>query len=83
MFNESKFEIFGSNGRVFVRRREGERMGSACVVPTVKHRGEGVIVWGCFTGDTVGDLFKIQGTLNQHGYHGILQADMPSHLVCA
>ena len=24
-------------------------------------------------GDTVGDLFKIEGILNQHGYHSILQ----------
>ena len=29
--------------------------------------------WGCFAGDTVGYLFRIQGTLNQHGYHSILQ----------
>ena len=46
---------------------------SACVVPTMKHGGEGVMVWGRFAGDTVGDLFRIQGTLNQHGYHSILQ----------
>ncbi len=56
-----------------MRRREGEWMLSACVVPTVKHEGGGVMVWGCFAGDTVDDLFKIQGTLNQHGYHTILQ----------
>ena len=31
------------------------------------------MVWGCFAGDTVGDLFKIEDTLNQHGYHSILQ----------
>jgi hypothetical protein len=31
------------------------------------------MVWGCFAGDIVGDLFRIQGTLNQHGYHSILQ----------
>ena len=30
-------------------------------------------VWWCFAGDTVGDLFRIQGTLNQHDYHSILQ----------
>jgi hypothetical protein len=30
-------------------------------------------VWGCFAGDAVSDLFRIQGTLNQHGYHSILQ----------
>ena len=37
----------------YVRRRVGKRMGSACVVPTVKHRGGGAMVWGCFAGDTV------------------------------
>ena len=58
---------------VFVRRRIGERMISACVVPTVKHGGGGVMVWGYFAGDAVCDLFRIQGTLNQHGYHSILQ----------
>uniref|UniRef100_A0A667YN29 Transposase Tc1-like domain-containing protein n=1 Tax=Myripristis murdjan TaxID=586833 RepID=A0A667YN29_9TELE len=58
--DESKFEIFGSNRRVFVRRRKGERMDSTCLVPTVKHGGEGVMVWVCFAGDT-------------HGYHSILQ----------
>jgi hypothetical protein len=31
------------------------------------------MVWGCFSGDTVSDLLTIQGTLNQHGYHSILQ----------
>jgi hypothetical protein len=51
----------------------GERMISACVFPTVKHRVGGVMVWGCFAGDTVCDLFRIQGTLNQHGYYSILQ----------
>ena len=30
-------------------------------------------VSGCFAGDTVGDLFKTEGTLNQHGSHSILQ----------
>ena len=57
----------------FVRRRVGERMISACVVPTMKHGRRAVMMWGCFSGDTVGHLFRIQGTLNQHGYHSILQ----------
>ena len=30
-----------------------------------------VVVWWCFAGNT--DLFRIQGTLNQHGYDSILQ----------
>ena len=43
------------------------------MVPTVKHGGGGVMVWGCSAGDTVGYLFRIQGTLNQYGYRSILQ----------
>ena len=55
---------------------------SACVVPTVKRGVGGVMVWGCFAGDTVCDLFRIQGTLTQHGYHSILQGySIPSGLV--
>ena len=61
----------------FLRRSAGERMISTCVVPTVKHGGGGVIMWGCFAGDTVNDLLRIQGTLNQHSYHSIL------HPICS
>ena len=71
--DESTFEIFGSNRHVFVRSRVCERMIFASVDPTVKHGGGGVMVWGYFAGDTVSDLFRIQGTLNHHGYHSILQ----------
>ena len=71
--DESKFEILGSSGRIFVRRRVGERMLPQCVASTVKHGGGSVMVWGCFAGSRVGDLFRVRGTLNQNGYHSILQ----------
>uniref|UniRef100_A0A672IVI6 Transposase Tc1-like domain-containing protein n=1 Tax=Salarias fasciatus TaxID=181472 RepID=A0A672IVI6_SALFA len=44
-----------------------------CVASTVKHGGGSVMVWGCFAGSRVGDLFRVRGTLNQNGYHSILQ----------
>ena len=40
----SKSEIFGSNRSVFVRRRVGEWMISACVFPTVKHGGGNIML---------------------------------------
>jgi hypothetical protein len=40
------------------------------------------MVCGCFAGDTVSDLCRIQGSLNQHDYHSILQRyAIPSGLV--
>jgi hypothetical protein len=30
-------------------------------------------MWGCFAGETVAELFRIRGTLNQNGYHSILK----------
>jgi hypothetical protein len=65
-----KSENFGSNRCVFLRHKVSEQM---IFVPTVTHEGHGVMVWWCFAGDTVFDLFRIQGTLKQHGYHSILQ----------
>ena len=82
--NESKFEIFGSSRRVFVRRRVGERTVPQCVTPTVKHGGGSVMIWGSFAGSRVGDLHRVTGTLNQKGYQSILQRHViPSglHLV--
>ena len=31
------------------------------------------MIWGSFAGSRVGDLHKVTGTLNQKGYHSILQ----------
>lgn len=71
--DESKFEIFGTKRRVYVRRLVGERMARQCIVPTVKHGGGSAMVWGCFAGEKVGDLVKIEGILKKEGYHRILQ----------
>ena len=71
--DESKFEVFGSKRRTYVRRRKGEKMLPQCIKPTVKHGGGNVMVWGCFGAGKVGSLHRVEGILNQHGYHSILQ----------
>ncbi len=40
---------------------------------TVKHGDGGVMVWGCFSGNGVGNLVFIEGTLNKEGYLNILR----------
>ena len=54
--NESKFNLFGSDGKVMVWRTPGEEFDPKCTVPTVKHAGGSVMVWGCFTRRRVGKL---------------------------
>ena len=44
--DESKFNMFQNDGRVYIRRRAGEKFRDNCVIPTVKFGGGGVMVWG-------------------------------------
>ena len=70
--SESKFELFGTNQRVYVRRRTGERLIDDCISPTVKHGGGNIMVWGSISGRGVGDLVKIGGIMDKMVYHNIL-----------
>ena len=70
--DESKFNLFQSDGRVFVRRRSGERLRSDCVASTVKFGGGGVMMWGAMSYRGPGLLYRIDGRLNALGYIDIL-----------
>lgn len=71
--DESKFELFGSHRRQYVRRKVNERYKSNCILPTVKHGGGSVMVWGCFSHAGIGQLIKIEGIMKKEQYHNILQ----------
>lgn len=71
--DESKFEVFGTKRRVFVRRRPGERMKDQNVVQTLKHGGGNIMVWGCFGGGHIGSLIKIDSTMTKEVYLQILK----------
>lgn len=73
--DESKFEIFGSNRRTFVRRRTNEKMLEQCILSSVKHGGGSTMDWGCFRGGKIGDLYRVEKTLRKESYHEILQQD--------
>lgn len=70
--DESKFEIFGSRRRIFVRRNTSEKMTPQCIVPTVKHGGGSIMVWGCFCGYGIGDFIKFDGIMKKENYKNIL-----------
>ena len=70
--DESKFELFGTKRRVFVRRREGERFEKHCVIPTVKHGGGSVMVWGGISVKGAIPLKRIIGTMDMRVYFFLL-----------
>lgn len=79
--DESKFEIFDSKRIIFVRRFAEEKMMPQCVVPTVKHGGGFVMVWGCFSGYGTGNQVQIKGIMKKKQYKVILEKNaIPSGL---
>lgn len=63
--NESKFEQFGNKWRMYVRRRDGERYKNEYLLPTVKHGGGSILVWGTISASGTGDLVKIDGIMDK------------------
>ena len=63
--DKSKFEVFGSRRRTFVRHRTSEKMLEECLTPSVKHVEGNVMVWGCVGAGKLEDLYKVKGILNK------------------
>ncbi|MCG8431896.1 MAG: transposase [Candidatus Omnitrophica bacterium] len=74
--DESKFNMFGSDGRMRVWRRSGEEFTPACLSPTVKHGGGNVLVWGCMAASGVGNMQFIDGIMDAEYYEEILSTEM-------
>lgn len=71
--DESKFELFSSNRRQYVRRHVGEAYQDECLQPTIKHRGGSLMIWDCFCAVGVGDLVRIDDKLTKERYKDILE----------
>lgn len=65
--------MFGTPGVTFVRRRIGEEYHPDCVVPTVKHGGGSIMVWGCMAASGVGKMFICEGRMNSEKYINVLE----------
>jgi len=62
--DECKFNVFGSDGKPYVRRSPNKQLDPKYTKKTVKHGGASIMVWGCFTASGVGPLGKIDGIMN-------------------
>ena len=62
--DESKYHIFGSDGKLYCQRGVGEEFLPRNVTPVVKHGGGRAMVWGVISWNGVGELYHIEGNLN-------------------
>lgn len=70
--DESKFNVIGSDGSRYIRRRVGERLSVNCVKKTVKHRGGTVMVWGIVSAAGTGPIVRLHGVVNAAVYKQLL-----------
>ena len=70
--DESKFNLFGFDGKVMVWHSAKEEFGPKCNIPTVKHSGGNLKCWDCFSSSVVGSLIFIDGSMTAESYREIL-----------
>ncbi|KAG2466903.1 TCB1 transposase, partial [Polypterus senegalus] len=74
--DETKIELFCVNARRHVRRKTGTAHHQANTIPTVKHGGGSIMLWGCFSAAKTGRLVRIKGKMTAAMYRDILDENL-------
>ena len=70
--DETKIELFGINSTRRVWRKRNAEYSPKNTIPTVKHGGGNLMLWGCFSAKGTGRLHRIEGRMNGAMYREIL-----------
>ena len=79
--DETKFNIFGSDGKKFVWRKPNCELQEKNIQTTVKHGGGSVMLWGCMGHSGVGNIEFIEGVMNADMYIAILRSNLKDSAV--
>ncbi|CAK9796254.1 Transposable element Tc1 transposase [Anthophora quadrimaculata] len=74
--DESKFNLWGSDGKRLVWRENGKALNPKNIKTTVKHGGGSVMVWGCMSACGLGNLHFIEGIMDKYAYLNILKLNL-------
>uniref|UniRef100_A0AAZ3QYT6 Tc1-like transposase DDE domain-containing protein n=1 Tax=Oncorhynchus tshawytscha TaxID=74940 RepID=A0AAZ3QYT6_ONCTS len=70
--DETKMQLFGINSTRRVWRRRNAAYDPKNTIPTVKHGGGNIMLWGCFSAKCTGQLHRIKRTMDGAMYRPIL-----------
>ncbi|KAK1801386.1 hypothetical protein P4O66_023067, partial [Electrophorus voltai] len=69
-------ELFGLNAKRHVWRKPGTAHNLANTIPTVKHGGGSIMLWGCFLVAGTVRLVRVEGKMNAAMYRDILEENL-------
>ena len=74
--DETKIELFGHQGKCYIRRKPNTSHHPENIIPTVKHAGGSIMLWGCFSLAGTGKLVRIEGMMDGAKYREILEGNL-------
>ncbi|KAK3552278.1 hypothetical protein QTP86_007491 [Hemibagrus guttatus] len=74
--DETKIELFGKNSTCHVWRRKNAELHPKNTIPTVKHGGGNIMLWGCFSAKGPGRLIRVKERMNGAMYREILSKNL-------
>ncbi|KAK3517427.1 hypothetical protein QTP70_010672 [Hemibagrus guttatus] len=74
--DETKMELFGKNSTCRVWRRKNAELHPKNTIPTVKHGGGNIMLWGCFSAKGPGRLIRVKERMNGAMYREILSKNL-------
>ena len=74
--DETKMELFGLNAKRYAWRKPNTAHHPKNTIPTVKHGGGRIMLWGCFSSTGTGARVRIEGEMERTKYRKILEENL-------